>query len=127
MIDETNAASELPLDYRGGCGRIKLGTRIFQDHHFGKWPSCLPPRSEYCEGNYEYEAREPKMLFEMRWTGNHWECKADGYGMLRSIGDVGEYGNGCIIVLDPNGIELVTPNNEVTGAPTTGVNKGVEL
>ena len=91
-------------------GRIKRGAGIFQDHHFGKWPDCCPPRSEYQGEEYQYEAKDPDMVFEVEWTGNHWDCKADGYGMLRSHGEAGEYGNGSIFVRDRAGVELVGSN-----------------
>lgn len=103
-------AAEPPLDCRAGRGRIKTGTGIFQDHHFGKWPSCLPPKNEYRDGEYQYEAKDPEMMFDVKWTGHHWECKADGYGYLWQFGELGEYGNGCIFVCDPDGIEFVVPN-----------------
>jgi len=96
-------------------GRIKRGARIFQDHHFGKWPNCCPPRSEYEGEEYKYEAKDPDMLFKVEWTGTHWDCKADGYGMLRSRGEGGEYGNGSIFVSALDGVELVGSNADVTG------------
>ena len=104
------AAAEPPLDCRVGRGRIKTGAGIFQDHHFGKWPSCCPPRSEYEGEEYQYEAKDPDMVFDVRWTGHHWECKADGYGMMRHRGEAGEYGNGSIFVSNPDGVELMVPN-----------------
>jgi len=97
-------------------GRIKRGAGIFQDHHFGKWPNCCPPRSEYEGEEYKYEAKDPDMVFEVEWTGRHWDCKADGYGMLRSRGEGGEYGNGSIFVSDPDGVELVRSNVPHEGA-----------
>lgn len=72
-------------------GRIKRGSGIFQDHHFGKWPACCPP------------AKDPDMVFDVNWTGRYWDCVADGYGVL----DGGKYGNGSIFVSDHAGIELV--------------------
>lgn len=96
-------------------GRIKRGAWIFQDHHLGEWPNCCPPRSEYEGEEYQYEAKDPDMLFEVEWAGNHWNCKADGYGMLRSRGEDGEYGNGSIFVSDSAGVELVGLNVKVSG------------
>lgn len=97
-------------------GRIKRGAGIFQDHHFGKWPNCCPPKSEYEGEEYKYEAKDPDMVFEVEWTGNHWDCKADGYGMLRVRGEAGEYGNGSIFVSSRDGVELVGSNANFTGA-----------
>jgi len=77
-------------------GIIKVGASIFQDHHYGKWPSCLPPGSP-CR----YEADDPYMVFDIEWrdTGpGYWECKADGFGHMKSKGDSGSYGNGSIFV-----------------------------
>ena len=88
-------------------GRIKRGAGIFQGHHFGKWPDCCPPRSEYEGEEYQYEAKDPDMVFDVKWTGTHWDCKADGYGMLRARGEGGEYGNGSIFVSGCDGVELV--------------------
>ena len=53
------------------------------------------------------EAKDPDMVFEVVWTGTHWDCKADGYGMLRSSGEKGEYGNGSIFVKRLTDVELV--------------------
>ncbi len=96
-------------------GRIKRGAGILQDHHFGKWPNCCPPRSEYEGEEYKYEAKDPDMVFEVEWKGRYWDCKADGYGMLRSRGEGGEYGNGSIFVSARDGVELVGSNADVTG------------
>jgi len=85
--------------------RIKRGTGIFQDCHFGKWPNCCPPKSEYEGREYQYEANDPDMVFEVDWNGHHWVCKAIGYGMRGSHGEA--YGNGSIYVKDQDGIELV--------------------
>ena len=94
-------------------GRIKRGAGIFQDHHFGKWPACLPPG---CSTTGKYEADDPDMVFDVEWNGHHWDCKADGFGYLRSRGDDGEYGNGSIFVADRDGVELVESNVELRGA-----------
>jgi len=88
-------------------GRIKRGTGIFHDHYFAKWPNCCPPRIEYDGEEYQHEAKDPDMVFEVEWTGRYWDCKADGYGMH---GESGEYGNGSIFVNNRDGVELVAPN-----------------
>lgn len=95
-----------------GLGRIKRGAGIMQDFHFGKWPSCCPPGSEYEDEEYRYEAKDPDMVFDVKREGNGWVCKADGYGRLRARGEKGEYGNGCILVSDIGGVELLGPNAE---------------
>lgn len=81
-------------------GRIKIGTKIYQDQLFGQWPECKPPLSEYKDAKNEwimFQAKDPNMIFEMRLIEpGKWICKADGYGMLKSQGDIGEYGNGGI-------------------------------
>jgi hypothetical protein len=46
------------------------------------------------------------MVFDMVWNGDYWECKADGYGYLKSRGENGEYGNGSIFVQDCYGVEI---------------------
>jgi hypothetical protein len=79
-------------------GRIKRGAGIFQDRNFCKWPNCCPPRSEYESEEYQYEAKDPDMVFEVEWTGNHWDCKADGYGMLRSHGGLSWWGRTLSVV-----------------------------
>ena len=90
-----------------GVGRIRVGAAIFQDHRFVKWPACCPPKKEYEGVEYQHEATNPEMLFEVVWRGSYWECKADGYGHLRSAGDSGEYGNGSILVGKYEDVELV--------------------
>lgn len=89
-------------------GKIKIGAGIFQDHHFGKWPQCIPPRSAYTSDEYKHEAADPDIVFDIEWTGNHWECTADGYGILSKDG--GEYGNGSIFVSKRDGIEIIAPD-----------------
>ena len=90
-----------------GRGRIKSETIVFHDHHFGIWPECCPPESEYKGEKYQYLAKNPEMFFDVEWNGRWWDCKADGYGYLRSRGEDGEYGNGSIMVNDFDGVELV--------------------
>ena len=109
-----------PLDRIVGRGRIVDGAGIFQDHHFGKWPQCCPPRSEYEGEEYQYCAKDPDMIFDVEWNGHHWDCKADGYGYLRCRGEVGEYGNGSIFVSSFDGVELATPNELNSGAAEGG-------
>lgn len=92
-----------------GRGRIITGSPIFQDHHFGKWPICCPPRSEYAGAEYQYRAKDPDMVFDVEWNGRRWECKADGYGYLSHAG---KYGNGSIFVSGRDGVELVTPTRD---------------
>ena len=108
--DDTKGASSRPLDRIVWRGRIVEGSLIFQDHHFGKWPQCCPPISEYDGEEYQYRSKRPDMVFDVEWTGHHWDCKADGYGYLRSRGEAGEYGSGSIFVSAFDGVELVTPN-----------------
>jgi hypothetical protein len=88
-------------------GRIVIGAGIFQDHHFGKWPACCPPKSEYEGEEYQYCAKDPDMIFDVSWGNNGWVCKADGYGYLRNHGEGGEYGNGSIFVREVDGVELI--------------------
>jgi len=111
-----------PLDRRVGRGRIVEGAGIFQDHRFGEWPQCCPPRSEYEGDEYQYCAKDPDMVFDVEWNGRYWNCKADGYGYLRSRGESGEYGSGSILVQEFDGVELVTPNATVrNSAPLESV------
>ena len=89
-------------------GRIKVGAGIFQDHHFDKWPNCLPPKRHNGLVNQD-------MIFDIEWreTGKdagYWNCKADGYGYIATRGEIGDYGNGSIFVRDKNGVEVVTAN-----------------
>ncbi len=87
--------------------RIKEGASIFQDHHFDKWPGCKPPAKEYEGDPYQRQAKNPAMLFEARWNGRYWECKADGYGHLRSNKDPGDYGNGSILVHGFSNVDII--------------------
>lgn len=115
MSKERSDAAKRPLDRIVGRGRIVDGAGIFQDHHFGKWPQCCPPKSDYEGEEYQYCAKDPAMVFDVEWNGHHWNCKADGYGYLRSRGEAGEYGSGSIFVRAFDGVELVTHNAELTG------------
>lgn len=77
--------------------RIKIGTGIFQDHAFGKWPDCKPPQSEYEGEEYDQTTKFPDAEFAAEWKGNYWDCKRSGYG--------GEpYGNGSIFVHNKDGV-----------------------
>lgn len=87
--------------------RIKEGTLIFQDHHSSEWPYCFPPKSEYEGEEYQHIAKNPDMEFDGEWNGRCWYCKADGYGYLKSCGDIGEYGNGGIFVTGLDGVEIL--------------------
>ena len=90
-----------------GKGRIVRGAGIFQDFHFGRWPQCCPPDFEYDGEEYQYVAKYPDMVFAVEWNGSHWTCRADGYGNLRSMGETGRYGSGCIFVKQFDGVELI--------------------
>jgi hypothetical protein len=85
-------------------GRIKIGAMIGHDRSYGKWPACFPSG---CSQTGKYEADDPNMIFDVEWKGSYWNCKADGFGMLRCNGEVGEYGNGSIFVFDRDGVELL--------------------
>ena len=87
--------------------KIKRGAQTFQDHHFDKWPGCEPPSKEYEGEPYQYLAKNPDMLFEARWNGRYWDCKADGYGHLKLYGDNGDYGNGSIYVNGFTNVDIV--------------------
>lgn len=84
--------------------RIKEGAGIMQDHAFLRWPNCCPPSSEIIDGENPYRAKDQNMLFCGHWTGQLWDCVADGYGALRGAG---EYGAGSIFVTHYDGVEIV--------------------
>lgn len=86
-----------------------VGAEIFQDHHFGKWPQCYPPQKEYQDEEYQCQAKNPDMIFDVEWNGSYWKCKADGYGRMRRRGENRGYGSGSIFVLKFDGVELVNP------------------
>jgi hypothetical protein len=86
-------------------GMINIGAPIFQDHSFGKWPNCLPPKSEHNgDPNFYQTTRYPDQIFDMKWNSKniedinkqkangYWDCTAPGYGQY------GNYGNGSIFV-----------------------------
>lgn len=79
-------------------GRIKIGAPVFQDHAFGRWPSCKAPGGGH-------EAADPSMLFDVEWhsKGGYWVCIADGFGRLDSPG---LYGNGSIFVTGHDQVEI---------------------
>ncbi len=74
-------------------GRIKEGAFITQDFGSGRWPATKSGADV-----------DPDMEFECEWKGSFWDCRADGYGMLRSRGEAGEYGNGSIFVHECEGV-----------------------
>ncbi len=86
--------------------KIKEGARIFQDHHFLRWPNCKPPQREYeCE-KYQFKTKYPDAEFSAKKESRYWDCWRDGYGAK------GDYGNGSIFVHDMDGVEIV---NEEAG------------
>lgn len=89
---------EIPPPPVFGIGRINKGALISQDHKYLRWPSCLPPELEHYQRDYKYEAIDQDMLFVVEWNRHYWECRADGYGYLRSSGQNGDYGNGSILI-----------------------------
>ncbi len=75
--------------------KIKIGAEIMHDRSFGTWPNCCPPISEYAGEEYQYQAKNPDMLFDVEWKasgGGYWNCVAPGYG------ERGNYGSGSIFV-----------------------------
>ena len=89
--------------FLGRC-RIKRGTAVFQDHHFGlRWPQCLAPGGKD-------EADNPDMVFdayELQGDGSI-DLRADGYG--GGYGN-GEYGNGSIFA-PKDGVEWIERTDE---------------
>jgi hypothetical protein len=78
--------------------RIKTGTTISQDRHFGlRWPECLAP---------EGVTIDPDMVFEAvrKWSNRDvYDLRAPGFG-----GDYGSgHGNGSISVVGRMGLEIV--------------------
>jgi hypothetical protein len=88
--------------------RIKMGASICHDHHFGRWPECCPPDKEYAGEEYQYIAKNTDMVFDARFNGKSWVCKADGYGYLASNGENGDYGNGSINVVWFDDVEILS-------------------
>lgn len=88
-------------------GRILRGAGVFQDHSFGKWPQCKPPKS--------YGSVDENMVFDVEWDGRSWECRADGFGLRTWKGEAGAYGygNGSIIVWDRKGVRLIGPRADI--------------
>ena len=86
----------------GSKVRIKDGSPISQDFRFFDWhnPEII----------FEV-SRIPDKIDDGKTKGfsvaqTHADVKADGYGMLKAKGDIGEYGNGSITV-KPEYLELV--------------------
>lgn len=77
-------------------GRIKQGAGVSQDHRFFKWP---------------LQNVEPDMVFDMEWKETFWLCKADGFGCIRSLGDDGDYGNGCLFLHSFDDVLLEDPTS----------------
>lgn len=86
-------------------GRIKVGAFITQDFGGRRWPATKSGADV-----------DPDMEFDCEWKGSFWDCRADGYGMLRSRGEAGEYGNGSIFVHEREGVIASSNAIELTGA-----------
>jgi len=82
-------------------GRIKIGTRIGQDHSFFVWPNCAPSKEDYFGREYKFKAINQEMIFDIEDRGGMFKCVAPGFGKT------GYYGNGAIYVFDPNGIKEI--------------------
>ena len=90
--------------------RIKKGTSIFQDMTYSSWPECKPPQSEYKNDKWKRKTKFPNALFTAIKKNGYWDCKRDGYGHLKSRGDLGEYGNGSIFVYNKDGVDIIGIN-----------------
>lgn len=84
------------VDRLVGRVRINVGAYVGQDHAFGRWP--------YSRGG---EDIDPDMVFDAKWDGRCWECRADGHGRKTWLGEPGEYGNGCIYVTKFDGVTML--------------------
>jgi hypothetical protein len=73
--------------------RINIGALVGQDFGTGKWPATAAG-----------EDVDPDMEFDAEWTGEWWDCRADGFGRRSWRGEAGAYGNGSIFVFDINGV-----------------------
>jgi len=77
--------------------RINRGALVSQDRAIGRWPETRAG-----------ENIDPDMVFDAEWSGRWWwECRADGFGRLRSRGETGGYGNGSIFVHSHDGVTVV--------------------
>jgi len=87
--------------------RINRGALVSQDRATGRWPATRAG-----------EDIDPDMEFDAEWSGRWWDCKANGFGRLRSRGETGGYGNGSIFVHSRDGVTVVDElqNPQVTGA-----------
>jgi hypothetical protein len=95
--------------------RIKIGTRIAQDFQAFAWPECLPTLAHYHGSDFIYDKRvlTPNMLFTCTLGPKGWDCVAPGFGERM------DYGNGSILIVDINGIELVGDENVIPLANLT--------
>lgn len=83
-------------------GKIKIGTRIGQDHSIFIWPNCAPPVKDYIGKEYKFKAINQDMIFDIEDRGKGmFKCVAPGFG------EKGNYGNGAILVFDSNGIKKI--------------------
>ena len=110
MSTETEAPAGSALIGLVMRGRILEGAQISQDFAVFHWPQCKPPRTEYQGQEYQHLAKDSDMAFEVTWNGSFWNCRADGYGHLKSRGHPGDYGNGSIFVHAFDGVALDSHN-----------------
>ena len=76
--------------------RIKVGSFVSQDRATGHWP-----------GTASGVDADPNMIFNAKWTGKHWDCRADGFGARKYLGEEGGYGNGSIFAFGIDSVEII--------------------
>lgn len=71
--------------------KINQKTLVMHDFRVFKWPYTF----------------DPELVFDAIYENDCWHCSADGYGYGIPGQPRGEYGNGCFLVFDKNGITMV--------------------
>jgi hypothetical protein len=76
--------------------RIKVGSFVSQDRATGHWP-----------GTASGVDADPNMIFNAKWSGKYWDCRADGFGARKYLGEEGGYGNGPIFAFGIDSVEII--------------------
>jgi hypothetical protein len=73
---------------------IKEGSSISQDRYFGKWPSQANGKPV-----------DANVVFNAKWSGDHWECTRYGFGQIK--GGMDSYGNGAIYCYGLESVRII--------------------
>ena len=83
--------------------KIKIGSPIFHDHAFLRWPDC--------QGQ---DNADPDTVFEVTEKRNYYDCRADGFGRTDMDDKSQKYGCGSIFVHRFDYLEILDEDEDAT-------------